>query len=147
VNLEYTLKMMNLMKNNIDMFVFNEAFLNKWKDLQISVLNVVRFTRTHKMLSILTTLELFFNEEPNKSRFLEISISADFELENFEYLETDGRIEFPHDFISMLLGIMYSTIRGVVLDKPILSGLVLLPLMDTDKLHREVIITQDEPER
>lgn len=143
MNIEFTLGIMNLMKTNVDMFVFNDAIQKSWKDLQIDVSNVVHFSRPVNRMRILTTVAMFFNEDPIKSRSMEICLSAEFMLENFEHLEKDGQIEFPHDFISILLGIMYSTVRGVVLDKLTLSSALVLPLVDPNELHREISIDPD----
>lgn len=144
--MEFSIRSMSLMKFNSNRFILQEGLLNKWSSLQLNIVNVVQYYTAEKAMQVLTELDLYYDEDPNKARFLETSLSADFSIDNASLFMTDGKIEFPTEFISSIVEIMYSTLRGVILDKTILSGNIILPLVDPNELHREVMIIPPDSE-
>lgn len=139
MNLEYRLLNMGLMKFNADLFIYVFGFQNNWPIWQIECKNSVNLNKDAEVLHIVTTMELFFPNDPENKRFVSLTGFADFHLTNWkQYSEVEGP-EIPQDFVSVLLGVVYSSFRGLVMDRTSIVGGILLPLVNSRDLHREMI--------
>ena len=98
----------------------------------------------HNMQERKSRLRLYFNIEGQDKEGNSIGLNADYTLEYFYYVENlpdyfdkDGYVD--GDFLANLIGIAYSTARGILLERTqgtYFNGIV-LPIINSSKFLRE----------
>lgn len=137
--LEYRLRNIALMKFDADLYLFVDGHQSNFLPWQAMCDNAVTFDENTNILHIATTVELDFVNDPDKKRFITVAGFAEFDLLNWEEYQKAEGPKIPQDFISVLLGIVYSTFRGVVMDRTSVVGGILLPLINPNDLFRNVV--------
>lgn len=136
MNINYTLIGINVVQLFINLPVFDKAAPSDTVGPTLNIGNTVLEIVPDGILKIMTEIKV---SQPEASTVIfSIRVVTDFNIENKDEVMNSIGDLLPKDFIDVILGICYSTIRGIVYEKTVAyNGGLLIPIINPQELTRD----------
>ncbi len=136
MNISYTLVGINVVQLFINLPGFNAATPPDNDSPALNIGNTVLEIVPEGILKVMTEIKVSQSEQPTV--IFSIRVVTDFTFENRDELMNSTDELLPKDFIDVILGICYSTIRGIVFEKTVAyNGGLLIPIINPQELTRD----------
>lgn len=136
MNINYTLVGINVVQLFINLPVTDKAASSDTVGPVLNIGNTVLEIVPEGILKIMTEIKV---SQPEITTIIfSIRVVTDFNIENKDETMNSTGALLPKDFIDVILGICYSTIRGIVYEKTVAyNGGLLIPIINPQELTRD----------
>lgn len=136
MNINYTLVGINVVQLFINLPVIDKAAPSDTVGPTLNIGNTVLEIVPDGILKIMTEIKV---SQPEATTVIfSIRVVTDFNIENKGEVMNSSCDLLPKDFIDVILGICYSTIRGIVYEKTVAyNGGLLIPIINPQELTRD----------
>lgn len=136
MNINYTLVGINVVQLFINLPVIDKAAPSDTVGPTLNIGNTVLEIVPDGILKIMTEIKV---SQPEATAVIfSIRVVTDFNIENKDEVMNSTGYLLPKDFIDVILGICYSTIRGIVYEKTVAyNGGLLIPIINPQELTRD----------
>jgi len=136
MNINYTLVGINVVQLYINLPVIDKAAPSDTVGPTLNIGNTVLEIVPDGILKIMTEIKV---SQPEATAVIfSIRVVTDFNIENKDEVMNSTGDLLPKDFIDVILGICYSTIRGIVYEKTVAyNGGLLIPIINPQELTRD----------